>query len=340
MVFKIFHPDKPFLDIDDQIKLLESRGLIIENPLATANLLMTLGYYPLINGYSKYYLNKNDHYKTNTKIEYIYTHYSLDQQIQRIVFKRIIDCEDKLKTTLGYLIGKHFDVSELDLDGKNSYLNDCNYQKSKFSSTLLNQIFKKIQETPNNPTRYYRDNKNHVPPWISFRNIDFWQAISMYAILLPDIKQEATDLLLIKKDLFNRDFQMNIIRNGYDILRYFRNQIAHGMVLYTSRSRKFLPIKAINTFFGNEIMESSCYNGNDGLNDLFSLFLVLIIFNPSRTDSEKMIVELINLENSFLANDVSIDKKIYSDFILHSGLPLNYTSLLKKAYAHYISLQD
>lgn len=64
--------DKPFLDLDKQLNLLESRKLIITNRDRAKRLIMTSSYYDLINGYKSVFMLSNDRFKDNVKLEDIY----------------------------------------------------------------------------------------------------------------------------------------------------------------------------------------------------------------------------------------------------------------------------
>lgn len=58
---------KPFLTINQQMELLENRGLVIEDKNKTANYLLSNNYYSIINGYGKYFTQGNDRYVTGNK---------------------------------------------------------------------------------------------------------------------------------------------------------------------------------------------------------------------------------------------------------------------------------
>ena len=54
--------DKPFLDLDKPLNLLESRNLIITNRDRAKRLIMTSSYYDLINGYKSVFMLSNDRF--------------------------------------------------------------------------------------------------------------------------------------------------------------------------------------------------------------------------------------------------------------------------------------
>ena len=78
--------DKPFLDLDKQLDLLESRNLVITNRDRAKRLIMTSSYYDLINGYKSVFMSSNDKFKPNVQLEDIY------------IFSFMLSCKLKLNT--------------------------------------------------------------------------------------------------------------------------------------------------------------------------------------------------------------------------------------------------
>lgn len=55
---------KPFQTLDEQIKLLQSRGLEIDNIVECKRYLLTNNYYNVVNGYSKFFQTSKDKFIT------------------------------------------------------------------------------------------------------------------------------------------------------------------------------------------------------------------------------------------------------------------------------------
>ena len=63
-------PDsKPFKTIEEQIAILESRGLIIDSRETARRFLTRNNYYSLVNGYKEFFLDAN---KTNRDVEVVH----------------------------------------------------------------------------------------------------------------------------------------------------------------------------------------------------------------------------------------------------------------------------
>ena len=70
--------EKEFKTIDEQIELLQSRNLHIENKNIARKILLKNNYYYLINGYKDIFLNKNskeEKFANETTLEEIYSLY-------------------------------------------------------------------------------------------------------------------------------------------------------------------------------------------------------------------------------------------------------------------------
>ena len=106
--------DKPFLDIDKQLDLLESRNLIITNRDRAKRLIMTSSYYDLINGYKSVFMSSNDKFKSNVQLEDIYIFSFIDKGLQSVTMKYSLMIETLFKTRLSYVISNYLGVHQDD----------------------------------------------------------------------------------------------------------------------------------------------------------------------------------------------------------------------------------
>ena len=86
--------EKEFKTIDEQIELLQSRNLHIENKNIARRILLNNNYYYLINGYKDVFLNKNnkeEKFANGTTLEEIYSLYEFDRENIRIKFNNEYD---------------------------------------------------------------------------------------------------------------------------------------------------------------------------------------------------------------------------------------------------------
>jgi len=94
--------DKPFLSYDQQIQLLQKRGLIIKNQDFAHHALSTLSYYDLINRYKVYFMNPDDTFIDGISIEYLYNFYLFDKEVQAFIMKYSVLIESIFKTRFSY----------------------------------------------------------------------------------------------------------------------------------------------------------------------------------------------------------------------------------------------
>ena len=103
--------DKPFQDISQQVEVLQNKGLIILDPVLAENILMTVSYYDLVNGYKEVFI-KNKVYIKNTSIEDLFAFWYLDKRVQALTIKYSLIIETIFKQKLSYVIAKNIGVDE------------------------------------------------------------------------------------------------------------------------------------------------------------------------------------------------------------------------------------
>ena len=96
--------DKPFKTYDQQIEILRSRNIIINDIDFAKKALCNCSYYALINGYKNTFLSVkgSDKFIEGTKFEHLYTLYFLDTSLNQILFKYILHIERSLKSKISY----------------------------------------------------------------------------------------------------------------------------------------------------------------------------------------------------------------------------------------------
>lgn len=85
---------KPFKTYRQQLNILRSRNLIIDNGSKAIDILKKEGYYNIINGYKEIFLDEPlskqmgmDYYKNGTTFNHIYALYDFDREIRAIILK-------------------------------------------------------------------------------------------------------------------------------------------------------------------------------------------------------------------------------------------------------------
>ena len=100
---------KVFKTIDEQISILQARGLIIDDIDFAKDTLIRENYF-FINGYRHLFLkNGSDkNYKEGTNFKEIIALFNFDRQIRNILFKNLLVVENNMKSIFSYQLSKEY----------------------------------------------------------------------------------------------------------------------------------------------------------------------------------------------------------------------------------------
>lgn len=240
--------DKPFKTFDEQIEFLEKNyNLNVPNKVFAYNVLSTISYYDLINGYQEITM-KDNKFIANLSLEYITYFHLLDKDFQNILLKYSLIIENIFKTKLAYVLAKNHGVHQ------DEYLNNDVFKYTSnndiFFSNIKRQIWKRISKFKPHPTQYYIEHHNHVPPWILCRNIEFGNAINLYRLMKNQDKYELANLLLPNSKCDPQD-KYDFSVAALQLIKDYRNKIAHNLKFVTYISKNKIPKKSAKIIFNN-----------------------------------------------------------------------------------------
>lgn len=298
--------DKPFLTYDEQIKRLEENyNLHISDYDFAKTVLSTISYHNLINGYKDIF-TKNDTLSYDIDIVYLYVLYKFDRDFQNILLKYSIYVENYFKTKMAYSVAKNIGVDHTE------YLNSHHYikaydRKKTLSSVLLNlkSTYDKKNNYVNQPTKHYKKNKNHIPPWILFKNANFTDIIDLYSFL----NKEAKDDVCRQYRFFtgSRDSEKELLKNSITIVRKFRNKIAHDLKFVSFKLPKderlvindVVKIPDLSLLANHKDLKKY----NRGSNDILAMIVSIYILLDDKYTCAEFINELFSFLNSKLSQD-------------------------------------
>lgn len=330
-----FIPDKPYKTIDEQIVILKQRGLKFDNYHLATKILNDVGYYNLINGYSKPF-ETDGKYEDGVFIEHIYFQYIIDENLKKTLLNSMLIIENKLRNNLAEVISSNYgvyDKTENDygvIPDVRSYLSKSNYQNETLTSRTMQDLKKTRNKCKTNPTMYYRDNKNHIPPWILLKNVSFWNINSLYKILKNPLKDEVTSYFYRINMIENTELRKQTFYEIMEIIRTFRNSSAHSNLFYSKKSNRSIQFKVIESIFGPGVVSAVEYNKQYlGKNDLFALMISLIIVTPDpfslQQDFNKLNTHLEEYNGEYLGRNP------YEDFLNFSNLPRDWHERISSA---------
>lgn len=171
---------KPFKTIDEQITLLEERGLIILDKDDVKEKLLHNNYYTVVNGYKYPFLdhekctNDKEKYLEGTEFNELFALYKFDCQLRALVFKYILQIEHQLKSVISHSFAKR-NCDEM----YPGYLKVDNFSILHNSKVIKNKeesyrkLCKNIEEElerqrgkNNLMIKHYDENYGNLPPWI------------------------------------------------------------------------------------------------------------------------------------------------------------------------------
>ena len=300
---------KEFKTYNEQIEILKSRGLIINDEEFALKKLKEENYYNIINGYKEVFSREGskDDFAIGTTFEEIYALYDFDRTIRNIIFKAILKVENILRSLIAYNFSKKY--------GNDNYLKIDNFETLKGSGCTqkkyqervmqIQKLLANIQSDISNAINkrsyinHYMLNYGFVPLWVLVNTITLGRLSQFYSLMSQVVRIEVSKYWDIKEEELNQYIKT---------LANYRNLCAHDERLYNSKNNQDIP----DTIY-HEILEISKIDDRYiyGKNDLFSLIIVLKVLLPSedfntlcnklngRMESLKKKVTQINCDNIF-----------------------------------------
>lgn len=329
--------DKPFKTHDELIALMESRNIIIRDRVFTKKVLNSLSYYTIVNGYKNSFLSVpgSDAFINGTTFEDLYTLHIIDTSLNSIILKNILFVERYLKTRISYLVSQRYgvytDTSDMTNTNLDDYLCRNNYGKN---ARGRNNILKSIKgsllsDRINTSVAHYANEKNHIPPWILVTNISLGMTLKWYSILKPEDKDTICNQFLSSTPLTLAE-KKEFLTASLNLLRDFRNQIAHGNRTFSMHNLTVLPKKSLLELSFQTVNVAE-YNSGFGKNDMFAVILICFILIDDRYLLSNFLNDLNYVLRPYLNTNMN-GKNIFEVFKLPSNLIDRLTTLLSHRF--------
>ncbi len=298
---------KEFLELDELIKNIKSKGIKIGNEEKVKDILTKNNYY-VIMGYKNLFLDKEHNYKENISFENIYNLYLFDRKLKLLLLNSLLDIENIIKTSITNHFCKMYGFKEDSYLDKNNYNIHHKYLEKTF------KIFKsQIEEKKNDnlAVSYYKNTYNFIPLWVMTKLLSFGLIKELYSILKDD------DKVAIKDEISNfDDVKIKGLFTSMQLLVDMRNKTAHDEIVYSGRHRKIILSKT---------KEHNKYQlvNNEGLNDLLGVLISMKNIQVKETFN-KLIDDINDLIDSYIKNNHIISKK---ELLKEMNLPNNFLDL-------------
>lgn len=305
---------KVFKTIDEQIEILQNKGLIIDDYDYTKDILVRENYF-FLSGYRHVFMKstKDNTFIPGTNFKELYGLFKFDRHTRNVIFKNLLIVENNIKSIISYVISKNYGYKE------SSYLSLSIFTKDSHKVKQVNDLVKKMKRQiringkQHNATKHYLENYGYLPLWVVVKVLSFGIVSELYSILKRSDQQEIADYFGLKvEDLLDY----------LPILSNYRNLCAHEDICFEHKSmNNIMPNKYHDLLSIPKVDNEYIY----GVNDMFAL--VIILKSVLRDDDFKLFIyeikyELEELEGKL--HTISIGKVLD-----RMGFPPNYNDIAR-----------
>ena len=278
---------KTFKTLDEQIEILQNKGLTIDDINYTKETLLRENYF-FVNGYRHLFLKSPESRKfiQGTTFRELYALFNFDRQLRNIMFKNILIIENNVKSVIAYNLSKSFGITE------RNYLNPRTFTSESSKTRQVNDLIKKMKRqiringSQHTATAHYITNYGYIPPWIVVKVLSFGIVSEFYSILKLDNQKEIAEI-------FGVNYQH---MPGYlTILSNYRNLCAHEDIVFEHRTQKPIYDTKYHSMLNIPKMDGEYIYGKD---DLFSV--IIILKQMLRKDDFNLLLREIEYEISVL----------------------------------------
>lgn len=236
---------KPFTNLETQVEILKSRGVIFDDEEDAKAKLYKYGYYNLINGYKSLFIARtlpSEIYMPGTKFDYFLIAHDIDFAYRQIILSRIIGIENSLKSIVAYEFAKEFGAMGYTNQANFSsrLAHDCQQLQRKISKIIQVSLSSKMKHDPSfQCVIHYYNTYGEIPIWILFRVMYLGQFIEFYHCLQNKTKNTICRHLSDRK---SAPIDRQDLYTFLKILEGMRNMCAHGQRVYSFRTRQSLNV--------------------------------------------------------------------------------------------------
>lgn len=303
---------KIFRTLDEQIDILKSRGLIIDDYDLAKDILFRENYF-FINGYRHIFAGETrDQFIKGTTFDELYATFTFDRNLRNIMFKYLLIIENNIKSIISYQMSKKYGFKDKD------YLNPKNFTQDTIKIRQVKDITSKMRRqirlngTKHSATMHYLNNYGYVPMWILVKVLSFGLVSELYSILKYDDQLDIANF-------YNLDIET--MMSYLPILANFRNLCAHEDILYDHRTQKMIPDSKYHELLNIKIENEEYVCGK---NDLFAI--VIMLKQMLTKDEFRDYAYEIGYEIDILDGKVNIVSS--SDILSRLGFPSNWRDIV------------
>lgn len=305
---------KTFKTIDEQIDILKSKGLKIDNIDYVKDVLLRENYF-FISGYRHLFLKspRDRMFMPGANFNELYAMFNFDRQIRNIFFKNILIIENNAKSIFSYQLSRKYGIKE------KNYLNPSNFDRSSEKVRQVNDLLKKIKRQirvnggQHSATMHYITNYGYVPFWVVVKVLSFGLISELYTIMKYEDQKDIAAVFGINVDS---------LLVYLPILANFRNLCAHEDIMYEHKTQRMIDDTKYHAILNIPKTDGEYIYGKD---DLFAL--VIILKQLLRDEDFTLLINELSYEIDILAgklHTIEIDKALD-----RMGFPTNFREIAR-----------
>lgn len=299
---------KRFLTYNQQMQLLHQKNVLISNPIFAREILSTVSYYNLINGYKDIFKTHRDEedgiekFYPSVTLENLHQVYLIDSSFSNLLFKYIIYIETTLKTKVAYNVANKFGKEQSQYLDHRKYVNSPPLDRQQVISNVTSEW---ERNKNNHPIQHYKKNHPFTPPWIMAKGLYFGTTINWYKVLPQDIKKNIAQDYFRLTNLQDSDNQKELLVVILNLLREYRNNMAHGSRTFLSNVSCELSKNLLLSSISPEILNEEEFRKGIGQKDLFAVILSIALLINDPLLFERYLIDLSaithnnNVEDTF-----------------------------------------
>lgn len=234
---------KPHLTVDEQVELLRSRRLVIDDRQAAARWLRMVGYYRL-SGYWYPYRQlrpgsehsagqpiREDHFVDGTTFEQITDLYEFDRRLKLLALEAVERIEISMRFRVGYTLGRrgafaHLDPANLDA----SFDAPRSDKPSRYAEWCDRLASEQARSSEDFVLHFRAKYSDQLPVWVATEILDF----GGLSVLYSGLKRTDRDLIAAELAILDSAGAGNgrALANWMQVLNYIRNTCAHHSRLW------------------------------------------------------------------------------------------------------------
>lgn len=279
---------KEFKTLEEQVSILEKRGMVIPDKDYARDILLRENYF-FLNGYRHPFISiGTERYIKGTTFSEVYSLFLFDRRVRNLIFKNLLIIENNIKSIISYQLSRKYGYREEEYLKPRNF--DHNPEKKRQINDLLHKMKRqvKINANQHSATLHYMNHYGYIPLWVLVKVLSFGIVSEFYSILkLEDRLQIASIYGIDQEELMNY----------LPLLANYRNLCAHEDIVYENKTQRVLKETKYHRLLnipkeGDEYVK--------GLNDLFAIVIIMKImltrkeFNDIIDTFDKLITDLNN----------------------------------------------